>query len=226
VNVGEFTTNISLSPYLKSQFIYFRASGMKPFARLYPFFADSDVSAICRPLLPFSGTYTTINGLRKSDASGNPLAKDPFENVYEYDYDGTTWGSAITADANGDAYGVLRIPPRIFRVGEIEFKLVDTPTLTLTGASTQASAIFYGTSLSLQKQKIDLQTRPSINNTQEIGAIFNIQQTPVNTVTNDQNVVQQPTIQAPLYSSDPYWGYNDGGGGDSSDSGSGSGGCI
>ena len=200
INVGEYTTSVSLIPYLKSQFIYFRASGMKPFARLYPFFADSNVSAICRPLLPFSGNWSTINGLRTSDASGNPLAMDPYENVYEYDYDGTTWGSAITADTNGNAYGVLRIPPRIFRAAEIEFKLVDTPTLTLTGASTQATAIFYGTALSVQKQKIDLQIRPIINITQEITQITEVQQN-----SNIPDVVQQPSVTLPTYYSEPYW---------------------
>jgi len=211
INVGEYVTNVSIAPYLKSQFIYFRASGMKPFARLYPFFADSDVSAICMPLKIFVATgggpapWTLINGTHISDASGNPLTRDPYGNVYEYDYDGTTWGSAITADTNGDAYGVIRIPPRIFKAAELEFKLIDTPTLTLTGASTQASAIFYGTALSVQKQKIELQIRPVVNITQEITEITNIQQTIVNNITNNQNVVQQPSVILPPINSEPPW---------------------
>ena len=207
ISIGELVTNVSLAPYLKSQFIYFRASGMKPFARLYPFFADSDVSAICMPLLPFNGNWTVINGTHTSDASGNPLAKDSYGNVYEYNYNGTTWGSAITADTNGDAYGVLRIPPRIFRAAEIEFKLIDTSNMSLTGATTQATAVFYGTSLSVQKQRFNLQTRPSINNTQEITEITNVQQTTNidNSITNLPPSSSTTVITQPSYTSNPPW---------------------
>jgi hypothetical protein len=75
----------------------------------------------------------------------------------------------------------------------------------LTGASTQASAIFYGTALSVQKQKIELQIRPVVNITQEITEITNIQQTIVNNITNNQNVVQQPSVILPPINSEPPW---------------------
>lgn len=188
IYVGEFVTNVSLNPFIKSGFIYFRATGIKPFARVFPFFAGSDVKNICKPLRPYDGVATNQNGVFKSNI-GLPLARDFLGNLYEHGMNGSTYASPLVADALGNVFGVMAVPPNTFRSGELEFKLIDLPTLRIIGSSTQASAIFYGSSISLQKQKVDLQIRPIVNITQEITEITNIQQT------NIQNVTQQVTNQ-------------------------------
>jgi hypothetical protein len=64
--------------------------------------------------------------------------------------------------------------------------------LTLTGATTQATAIFFGSSLSLQRQRVDLQIRPVVNITQEITTI--------------NNITQEITVSAPAgFAANPYY---------------------
>lgn len=155
VNTRTFVTNVSLNPFIKSNFIYFIARGLKPFARLYPYFANSRVSAICMPLRPYTGEITIINGQGRS-TNNLPVTRDTYGNVYEMNYDGNDYGSPLLADSTGALFGVMRIPPRTFRAGEIEFRLVDTPTLSLTGATTQALAVFYGSSLSIETGDINI----------------------------------------------------------------------
>lgn len=205
IYVGEFVTNVSLNPFIKSRFIYFRASGLKPFARMFPFFAQSDVSSICMPLRPYDGDDTVVNGVYVS-TNNLPLARDFLGNSYEYGVNGATYASPLIADSEGRVFGVMLIPSNTFRSGELEFKLVDTPTLTLTGATTQATAVFFGSSLSVQKQIVDLQIRPVVNITQEITEITNIQQTIV------QNITQEVTVVGGGQSNPYYWeGSVDGG---------------
>jgi hypothetical protein len=233
IYVGEFVTNVSLNPFIKSRFIYFRASGLKPFARVFPFFAESDVSNICRPIRPYSGTVSLVNGSFRS-TNNLPLARDFLGNVYEYGVNGTTYASPLIADGSGNVFGVMNIPPNTFKAGELEFRLVDTPVLTLTGASTQASAIFFGSSLSLQRQKVDLQIRPIVNITQEITEITNVQQTIVQNITQEvtnvtqvtQNITQQIAVApAPASIPQPYYWQDYADGGNDGDGGGDSGGC-
>lgn len=197
ITVGEFVTNASLQPFLRSKFIFFTARGLKPFARMYPYFADSDVSQICMPIRPYTGSTQLVNGQVRSTPNNLPVARDTYGNVYEYNYSGTDYGSPLIADADGTVYGVMRIPPRTFRAAELEFKLLDTPTLTVSGVTTQASAIFYGTALSVQKDKINLQIRPVVNITNEITEITNISQTVNNTTVinnNNTTVINNTTV--------------------------------
>ena len=210
IYVGDFVSNVSLNPFIRSQYIFFRASGLKPFARLYPFFADANVSAVCIPLRPYDGNVVIQNGVQFS-TNNLPLARDQNGNVYERAFNNTTFNSPLIADANGNLFGAFYVPANTFRSGELEFKLLDTPVLTVTGVSTQASAIFFGTSLSIQRQRVDLQIRPVVNITQEITNISNIQQTNITNitqeVTNVTQVNQNTTGRDIQYSSapDPYW---------------------
>jgi hypothetical protein len=191
IYVGEFVSNVSLNPFIKSRFVYFRAAGLKPFARVFPFFAQSDVSNICMPLRPYDGTITSLNGSYVS-TNNLPVARDFIGNTYEYGMNGATYASPLIADSSGNVFGVMLIPPNTFRAGELEFRLVDTPVLTLTGATTQATAIFFGSSLSLQRQRVDLQIRPVVNITQEITTI--------------NNITQEITVSAPAgFAANPYY---------------------
>jgi hypothetical protein len=144
------------------------------------------------------------NGNPISPTNRLPLARDTYGNVYEYRVDGTTWNSALTVDIEGNVYGVMYVPPRTFRSGEIEFKLIDTPTLTVTGVTTEASTVFYGSSLSVESQRVDLQIRPNISITNEITEITNVQQTNIQNITNNYNTIivapepPTPDPQVPL----------------------------
>lgn len=202
LTVGDFVTNVSLSPYLKSQFVYFIAVGLKPFARVYPYFADVLVGEICMPLRSYTGTTTVVNGITVSVDNNLPVTADTYGNIYEYNFNGTTWGSALTADVEGTVRGVMRIPRQTFGGRDTEFKLVDTPTLTVSGVSTIASAVFYASPLSVQSERINLQVRPLGINTQEVSQITDVQQTTISNVgqniSNSLNTVEQPPILASI----------------------------
>lgn len=219
INVGEFVTNVALQPYMKSQLIYFRASGLKPLTRMYPFFGERDVSGGCMPLRPYTGAITFQNGVAVS-VNNLPLARDFYGNAYEFNFGAIGWGQPLTTDASGNLYGIMSVPPNTFRAAEQEFKLQDTPFLTVTGSSSVASAIFYGTALSVQKRTVDLQIRPVVQVKQEITNITNVHQTyntyntfntfneyvTVNNINNVTNIINnQQTIVYTRPPPDPWW---------------------
>jgi hypothetical protein len=228
---------------MKSQLIYFRASGLKPLTRMYPFFGERDVSGGCMPLRPYTGAVTIQNGVAVS-VNNLPVARDFYGNAYEFNFGAIGWGQPLITDASGNLYGVMSVPPNTFRAAEQEFKLQDTPFLTVTGSSSVASAIFYGTALSVQKRTVDLQIRPVVQVKQEITNITNVHQTyntyntfntfnEYVTVNNITNVQQSPIVYSDQ-SPNPWWwdnsggtdsGGGDSGGGDSGGCGGDSGGC-
>ena len=117
---------VSVSKYMRSRTIRFKAIGMKPTTRLYGYFDNRYISAY---ITPTNSSYS---------ATGAE-------------------GATLTSDANGNTYGIFRIPnddSAKFTVGSKIFRLTDSPRNIprLNETTTSADAIFTssGTTKSIQ----------------------------------------------------------------------------
>ena len=134
-NLGDSVQNVNLIPYVRSRVINFTAQGMKPSTRVYAFFDTQDVNSYVAP------------------------ANSSFANT-------ASEGSALITDANGVLYGNFRIPNNDsvkFPVGNLKFRLTDSPTNSSSIGSTATSAeTNYGAG------GLDVVTRGNIISTREI----------------------------------------------------------
>jgi hypothetical protein len=178
VNLGQYVTDISILPYMKAASILFVAKGMKPSTTLYAYFNSVPVSNRCMPVTPYTGVVSIVAGIATS-TNGKPVYYDSKNNAYEYV--ATNWGSALQADSTGTVYGIFSVPDATFHTGEIEFKLTDISNLTQgeNAVTTQSTATYYASSLSVQKSNAVLQVRSSTINTQEVIQNSVVQQTTV-----------------------------------------------
>ena len=166
VDVGDYVTDVSIQTYIPSTDVYFTAKGMKPNTNLYVYFDNINVSVYCLNLSPYLGLWTK--------SGGNYIATD---GSYVYiAHDGTVyshsnyWGAQITSDSYGNVYGIFKIPPNIFKSGQLEFKLTDIPYLEQgeSAVSTQATYSMFCSPLSIQKQKSLLTIRSPQIVTEEV----------------------------------------------------------
>ena len=191
VQIGNFVTNVSTLPYLKSAIIFFKATGMKPSTTLYPYFNSVPVKTNCIPVTPYSGTTQLIGSSLTDVSNGLGVAGNPIFVNYEnnaavnYVYVAGNWGSSststITSDDNGNVYGLFYLPGDTFNSGQLEFKLTDISDLTLgeSAITTQATAMFFGSAINIQKSNAVLQVRDSTVSTQDVVQDSTVQQTNV-----------------------------------------------
>jgi hypothetical protein len=115
--VGERVVDVALIPFMRSRRVYFKAVGLIPFQRYWPFFDNVDVSAWVKqePFVTFTGTVEDY-GDRYQSAVAHP------------------WGQTnLVSDANGVIEGSFFLPsgsptgttPR-FRTGTRAFRLINT----------------------------------------------------------------------------------------------------
>jgi hypothetical protein len=150
-NNGDYVSDVSLQTFVQSRDVYFTASGMKPNTKLYVYFDNVNVSAVCLNLSVYVGSWTTVGGKDiATDGSYVYVAYDG--SVY---YHTNNWGGQITSDSYGNAYGILKIPPNTFKSGQLEFKINDIANLSQgeSAVTTQATYSMFCSALSVQKQK-------------------------------------------------------------------------
>jgi len=166
VDIGDYVTDVSIQTFIPSTDVYFTAKGMKPNTNLYVYFDNINVSVYCLNITPYVGSWTK--------SGGNYIAAD---GSYVYiAYDGTVyshlnyWGAQITSDSYGNVYGIFKIPPNIFKSGQLEFKLTDISNLEQgeSTVSTQATYSMFCSPLSIQKQKTLLTIRSPQIVTEEV----------------------------------------------------------
>lgn len=128
---GELVQDVSIQKFIRPRRITFHALGIKPNTRVYPYFDGVNVSAYCTP----------------TDSTFAVVAENK--------------GSALTADADGNVYGVFDVPGDTFKTGERVFRLADVDSL-VTGAdaiTTQAAATYSASNISITKAHYSLETR-------------------------------------------------------------------
>ena len=128
--VGDRVLDVAMIPFARSRRISFRAQGLKPNHRFFPFFDGTEVSNWVR-----SGTFTRIAttdneaGNRYDRATGHP--------------DGG--GTSIFSDAEGKVEGEFFLPNTNalrFRTGVREFKLMDISANNEENATSFAVAAY------------------------------------------------------------------------------------
>lgn len=129
-NLGEKIVDVSIVPYIRTKDVLFDANGLKPFTKHYPYFNGVDVSAHCSP--------RTLSG--------------SIWNLEEY-------GKELVSDANGEIKGIFKIPGGVFATGERKFRLIDSTTSDIGGASTFAEAAYTASGLHQTKVNQIVSTR-------------------------------------------------------------------
>jgi len=127
--IGDRIVDVTIIPFMRSRKIYFKAEGLKPSTRLFPFFDNKRVDSWVKaePFVQFSTADSDYGNLYNS-ATGHPDT-----------------ASSLITDATGSVEGSFFIPntPAIkFRTGEKEFKLLDVSTNINSMATSTASAMF------------------------------------------------------------------------------------
>lgn len=142
--IGTSIVDTSLVPYMRSKVIRFKATGMKPGARLAPYFDG-------RPV--WSHVYQT-------DTNYVKLSSPPFPQGQGVKVAAST-NDIATGYQSGDVYGIFIIPQATFPVGTSAFSLSDnTSKSSSQDATTFASANFSSHGLSSVKQTTSISTVP------------------------------------------------------------------
>lgn len=148
--VGDRVVDIALIPFMRSRRVYFRALGLIPFQRYWPFFDNVDVSSWVKQEA-FTSFAENVDdyGDRYQSATSHP------------------WGSTnLVSDANGIIEGSFFIPsgapgsatPR-FRTGTREFKIINISTNDETQATSRAASTFSARGVLETRQRTILSTR-------------------------------------------------------------------
>lgn len=110
--VGDFITNSTFKPFMKSREIQVEFYGLRPNTRHYFFFDETDVNASVAP------------GISTADeTSGIPGVLDPTRVAKSGSY-----GAVIRSNNNGELFAIFKLPASTFFVGERELVVADVTT--------------------------------------------------------------------------------------------------
>lgn len=152
-SVGDFVTDISFKPFMKSREVKILISGLRPNTRHYFFFADGvDINS---HVTPGVAVYRT-------DENGNNVLNA--SDVYTASGSaGTTTsaGQAVRTDANGVLAAVFTIPEGTFYVGENTLEVTDVPAYNdIESAGTSYGAATYRAyRMGINRAALDVTTR-------------------------------------------------------------------
>jgi hypothetical protein len=164
--VGERVVQVFAAPWMRSRKIYFKAEGMRPNIRVYPFFNNKNVSKWCRQedFVRYSDRTTDEGNLNTQYTShpdgSTPLVTNQFGEV--------SGSFLIPRVVNSEKYyetalGIESYDPKQdvdrFPCGSLEFKLLDISQAADQAATTKAFAIYSAKGTIEQKQKDYLSTR-------------------------------------------------------------------
>jgi len=171
-SVGNYVTDVTQNPYIKSQTIYFSAYNMRPGQTVHVFFDKIFVDQYCSPADP-DNPSTTTNGLKTYPVTA-------------------AMGSPLVVNSKGRIAGSFTIPEGMFKTGDRSFELADADNLDIAAdaISTKAFATFTGSYLTVTKQALTLttinpviSTSTSTQTTSATQSFSNTQTIPDNTVT-------------------------------------------
>jgi len=140
VDLGNYVSDFSINPYLRSRIVAFVATNLKPKTTMHVFFDGKNVDAYCAPGT-LSGATNPSAGKEDSVVSQNGA-----------------YGSALVSDGDGKLYGLFKIPEGMFRTGDRVLRIVNVSDLT-TGADaiiTSATGTYSGQNISVTKQSTTL----------------------------------------------------------------------
>jgi hypothetical protein len=142
--IGDFVSDVSFNPFMRSRDIQIRVFGLRPNTKFYFFFDGRDVNP-----------HVATGAL-----SGNTVVRTE---AY-----GNTYG--IRSNPQGVLYAVFRIPAEEFFVGDRKLELYDVPNYNdRANASASAEVVYHGFNIGVEKTNLTLSTRiPELNVTSSI----------------------------------------------------------
>jgi hypothetical protein len=166
LNLGTFVTDISIKPYVQAREVFFSARGLKPGATVYPYFNNTRVSDYCKPMYVYTGTVNTAIATLPKTSNGQSLyvlssAGIQANTTSYYTANGGTWGNTFTVQTDGTVRGIFSIPASTFKIGDVEFKIVDISDLSQgeSAISTKATTTYMSSGLSTSYGSSILNTR-------------------------------------------------------------------
>jgi len=164
-NIGNLVTDVSVQPYIAPQIISFYAYNMRPNKQVHIFFDSVLVDQYCSPgIIPALASTGTGNSSVNFDTS-----------TYTTVQQTATWGSVITTDSQGHVAGQFAIPATTFKTGDRVLEIADVTNLAQgnDAITTQATAIFTASNLSVTKQATTLTTvNPIISSMPVTNSVF------------------------------------------------------
>jgi hypothetical protein len=181
ISTGKYVVGVTDNAYIRSREVAFMATGMKPNTTMHVFFDNTLVDQYCAP-----GTPSGINNVE----SGSEQLVVTRTGVY---------GTTIKSDANGNVYGMFKIPASTFLNGEREFVIVDVTDLINQAGSilTEASAQYTASSITVETGTTTLTTLTTEINTS------------VSTATRSSTTTTQNSNWASSYEHGGHGGGND-----------------
>lgn len=127
---GELVQDVTIQQFIRPKRITFAASNLKPSTKVYAFFDGVAVSSYCTP----TNSSYVATGVKGAD---------------------------LVSDSTGIVYGYFDIPGGMFKTGDRVFRLCDVDNLVVSGDSvtTQASATYSASNISITKARYALNTR-------------------------------------------------------------------
>lgn len=126
--IGDRTVSLTFIPFMRPRLVFFRAEGLRPTTRYYPFFDGVGFDNFVK-----SETF--------KDISEQTYTGNQYQNLNAH----PSTASSLTSDAAGKVEGSFLIPSsdtNKFRVGEREFKLLDISVDDEPSSTSHASTIF------------------------------------------------------------------------------------
>lgn len=186
-NFGNYVTDFSINPYIRSRQVAFVAHNLKPNTKVYAFFDNTPISSYCAPGA-LSGVDNPSSGREDSVVAkiGN-------------------FGDQLVSDKDGQVFGIFNIPAGMFRTGDRVFKLCNVSDLT-TGADaiiTSSTATYSASNIAVTQQSATLNyTQPVISfssNTQTTTLVSTSTSvsTSLSTVRSSDPIAQTWTVTGP-----------------------------
>ena len=160
-DLGDRVVDINIVPFIRSRYISFKATGLKPGTEHFAFFDGENVSDYCAVTPEFIrysefADVRTYNGEGKPNSIGDTAGPITSSVINGYE------GPLNSTMERGDITGVFRIPNNSelrFRTGERTFKLTSSPSDNETEADSSASATYSASGLLQTKEEQILSTR-------------------------------------------------------------------
>ena len=188
--VGDFITNISFSPYMRSNVIKIRAVGLRPNTKFWFFFDGKYVGGRCAAG-SMNGATSLKSAVRVGKWGRERVPAGETTNLHRFHW--------IQSDAKGELVVFFHIPANTFYTGDREFLIADWayyPAIESSATST-ASVTYRAFNYSVEKTGVNIATRtPDYGSTKTVS-------TSTRTSVSSSTTTTSVTVPAPEPTPEP-----------------------
>ena len=144
-SVGNFVTDVTMSPYIQSREVKILVTGLRPNTRHYFFLDGASIDSHIYP----------------GDVNPTVIGSATEYNVSEVEDNGSAKGSAVRTDAEGTLAAVFDIPEATFFVGERAIEIVDVDQYSSleSGKTSYTKAVYRAYNFDVGKSELTQTTR-------------------------------------------------------------------